>query len=182
MVQVQIGKPCRLVFPAFANWPPLFWASSIASRCTFGIGAVATHSSPAGSLHVSHVVIPQPTTNKYLYFLRDLTNAVPSVSFGQKFELCLGFSHCVLVRPNKMPVPFLPRQNPRNLNFLQAKTLVTRLFFLFILSLSFPSRYLRPDSNRRSAARLLRANKTISSAYRTSFTPRRSISWSNSFR
>ena len=66
-----------------------------------------------------------------------------------------------------MPLPFFPMQNPRNLNSFTAKMLVTLLFSVFIFSFSFPSRYFRLDSIRRSAARLLLANTTLSSAYRT---------------
>ena len=95
----------------------------------------------------------------------------PRFRFVRSFSVLFALSRDFRCTRIKLPWPFLPRQNPRNLKFFCAKILVTLLFSAFIFSFSLPSRYFQQGSNRRSAARLLLANTTMSSAYRTSFTP-----------
>lgn len=97
-------------------------------------------------------------------------------------SLFLAFFHYFPWTRMWIPLPFFPKQKPRNLKFRIANTLTVRLFSRFTLSFNVSSRYFVLLSSRRYAARSLFASSTISSAYRIHGTPRLWNSQSNSFR
>ena len=61
LLYTSTGKPCRPGCPAFSSWQPSFWASSTASRCTFGTCAASIH--PKTSASASYRLLENSRSN-----------------------------------------------------------------------------------------------------------------------
>ena len=83
------GKPCQPGRPAFSSWPPLFWASSTASKCTFGSCAASIYPRTSRSFHIGCSKVANPAADELLHFLHYPADIASTVALCKKLQLFL---------------------------------------------------------------------------------------------
>ena len=133
-------------------------------------------------LHICCPEVADPASDKHFHFLHHSADIAPAVSLCKNLQrfLCLGKR--LSVRTDIDALIILAQTKSKKLEILLCKDAGHLALFRVHFQLQLAFQILPQDSNRRSAAHLLLANTTMSSAYRTSFTPLRLISQSNSLR